>query len=75
MDSKGGHLRPPKEDAPKEDGALERRTNLPKGGRLATLRSLPEHETESLLQRRFEMQLKMSPEKRVDLAKYFFFLH
>ncbi len=38
MGSKGGHLRPPKEDAPKEDGPLKRRTNLPKGGLLATLR-------------------------------------
>ncbi len=32
LGSKGGHLHPPK-----EEGALERRTNLPKGGRLATL--------------------------------------
>ncbi len=37
MGSKGGHLHPPKEDARKEDGPFERRTNLPKGGRLATL--------------------------------------
>ncbi len=35
LDCKKGHIRPPK-DAPKEDGPLERRANLPKGGRLAT---------------------------------------